>query len=80
MPAADAAPSCATFFGALALLLAMIGIYGVLIFEMMVLMALVTTAMTGPFLSLSLNWWRSRTLAPCSAYDTARLPIFLEAT
>ena len=34
------------------------------IFAMMVLMALVTTAMTGPLLSLSLNWGRGRTLAP----------------
>ena len=30
------------------------------IFTMMVLMALVTTAMTGPLLSLSLNWGRRR--------------------
>ncbi len=30
----------------------------------MVLMALATTAMTGPLLSLSLNWGRGRTLAP----------------
>lgn len=34
------------------------------IFAMMVLMALVTTAMTGPLLSLSLRWGRSRALAP----------------
>jgi Kef-type K+ transport system membrane component KefB len=34
------------------------------IFAMMVLMALVTTAMTGPLLSLSLNWGRRRELAP----------------
>ena len=34
------------------------------IFAMMVLMALVTTAMTGPLVSLSLNWGRSRALAP----------------
>ncbi len=34
------------------------------IFAVMVLMALVTTAMTGPLLSLSLNWGRRRTLAP----------------
>ena len=34
------------------------------IFTMMVLMALVTTAMTGPLLSLSLNWGRGRRLAP----------------
>jgi Kef-type K+ transport system membrane component KefB len=34
------------------------------IFAMMVLMALVTTAMTGPLLSLSLNWGRGRILAP----------------
>jgi Kef-type K+ transport system membrane component KefB len=34
------------------------------IFAMMVLMALVTTAMTGPLLSLTLNWGRSRSLAP----------------
>ena len=33
-------------------------------FAMMVLMALVTTAMTGPLLSLSLNWRRGRVLAP----------------
>ena len=34
------------------------------IFAMMVLMALVTTAMTGPLLTLSLNWGRRRALAP----------------
>ena len=34
------------------------------IFAMMVLMALVTTAMTGPLLSLSLNWGRRHTIAP----------------
>ncbi len=34
------------------------------IFAMMVLMALVTTAMTGPLVSLSFNWGRGRTLAP----------------
>jgi Kef-type K+ transport system membrane component KefB len=34
------------------------------IFAMMVLMALATTAMTGPLLSLSLNWGLGRTLAP----------------
>ena len=34
------------------------------IFAMMVLMALVTTAMTGPALTLSLNWGRRRALAP----------------
>lgn len=34
------------------------------IFAMLVLMALVTTAMTGPLLSLSLNWGRARGLAP----------------
>jgi Kef-type K+ transport system membrane component KefB len=34
------------------------------IFAMMVLMALVTTAMTGPLVSLSLNWSGGRTLAP----------------
>jgi Kef-type K+ transport system membrane component KefB len=34
------------------------------IFTMMVLMALVTTTMTGPLLSLSLNWARRRTVAP----------------
>jgi Kef-type K+ transport system membrane component KefB len=34
------------------------------IFTMMVLMALVTTAMTGPLLSLSLNWGRRRALPP----------------
>ena len=34
------------------------------IFAMMVLMALVTTAMTGPLLSLSLNWRKDRVLAP----------------
>lgn len=33
------------------------------VFAMMVLMALITTAMTGPLLSLSLHWGRSRTLA-----------------
>ena len=31
---------------------------------MMVLMALVTTAMTGPLVSLSLNWGRARVVAP----------------
>jgi Kef-type K+ transport system membrane component KefB len=36
------------------------------IFTMMVLMALVTTAMTGPLLSLSLNWGRGRILAPAA--------------
>jgi Kef-type K+ transport system membrane component KefB len=40
------------------------------IFAMMVLMALATTAMTGPLLSLSLNWGRGRALAP--AGPTAR--------
>jgi len=34
------------------------------IFTMMVLMALVTTAMTGPLVSLSLNWGRQRAVAP----------------
>lgn len=34
------------------------------IFAMMVLMALVTTAMTGPLLSLSLNWGRQSAVAP----------------
>jgi Kef-type K+ transport system membrane component KefB len=34
------------------------------IFTMMVLMALVTTAMTGPLVSLSFNWGRQRTVAP----------------
>ena len=34
------------------------------IFTMMVLMALVTTAMTGPLVSLSLNWGRRSALAP----------------
>ena len=34
------------------------------IFAMMVLMALVTTAMTGPLLTLSLNWGRRRALVP----------------
>jgi Kef-type K+ transport system membrane component KefB len=34
------------------------------IFTMMVLMALVTTAMTGPLVSLSLNWRRHRAVAP----------------
>ena len=34
------------------------------IFTMMVLMALVTTAMTGPLLSLSLDWRRHRAVAP----------------
>jgi len=34
------------------------------IFTMMVLMALVTTAMTGPLVSLSLNWRRQRAVAP----------------
>jgi Kef-type K+ transport system membrane component KefB len=34
------------------------------IFAMMVLMALVTTAMTGPLVSLTFSWARRRTLAP----------------
>jgi Kef-type K+ transport system membrane component KefB len=34
------------------------------IFAMMVLMALVTTAMTGPLVSLSFNWGRGRALSP----------------
>jgi Kef-type K+ transport system membrane component KefB len=34
------------------------------IFTMMVLMALVTTAMTGPLVSLSFNWGRQRAVAP----------------
>ena len=42
------------------------------IFAMMVLMALVTTATTGPLLSLSLNWGRHRGVA--SAYPVARSP------
>lgn len=40
------------------------------IFAMMVLMALVTTAMTGPLLSLSLNWGRRR--EPAAAAPLAR--------
>lgn len=40
------------------------------IFAMMVLMALVTTAMTGPLLSLSLNWGRRR--EPTAAAPLAR--------
>ena len=40
------------------------------IFAMMVLMALVTTAMTGPLLSLSLNWGRRR--EPAAAAPMAR--------
>ena len=40
------------------------------IFAMMVLMALVTTAMTGPLLTLSLNWGRRR--APVPAGPLAR--------
>lgn len=34
------------------------------IFAMMVLKALVTTAMTGPLLSLTLNWGQRHALAP----------------
>jgi len=41
-----------------------LGILTPKIFTMMVLMALVTTAMTGPLLSLSLNWGRRRALPP----------------
>ena len=41
-----------------------LGILSPEIFAMMVLMALVTTAMTGPLLSLSLVWGRDRSLAP----------------
>ena len=37
------------------------------IFAMMVLMALVTTTMTGPLLSLSLTWRNKRTLSPADA-------------
>jgi hypothetical protein len=33
---------------------------------MMVLMALVTTAMTGPLVSLSFNWGRQPAVAPSS--------------
>jgi Sodium/hydrogen exchanger family len=42
------------------------------IFAMMVLMALVTTTMTGPLLSLSLHWGRDRLLAPDSTLSTPR--------
>ena len=42
------------------------------IFAMMVLMALVTTAMTGPLLSLSLHWGPDRLLAPDSTLSTPR--------
>jgi len=41
-----------------------LGILSPEIFAMMVLMALVTTAMTGPLVSLSLNWGKGRILAP----------------
>jgi Kef-type K+ transport system membrane component KefB len=41
-----------------------LGILTPKIFTMMVLMALVTTAMTGPLLSLALNWGRRRALPP----------------
>jgi len=41
-----------------------LGILTPAIFTMMVLMALVTTAMTGPLVSLSLGWGRGRALAP----------------
>ena len=41
------------------------------IFAMMVLMALVTTAMTGPLLSLSFNWGRPPT---CSRLNTEHAP------
>lgn len=41
-----------------------LGILAPRIFAMMVLMALATTAMTGPLLSLSLSWGRRRALAP----------------
>jgi Kef-type K+ transport system membrane component KefB len=41
-----------------------LGILTPKIFTMMVLMALVTTAMTGPLLSLGLNWGRRRALPP----------------
>ncbi len=41
-----------------------LGILSPQVFAMMVLMALVTTAMTGPLLSLSLGWGRSRAVAP----------------
>ena len=41
-----------------------LGILSPEIFAMMVLMALVTTAMTGPLVSISLGWGQSRTVAP----------------
>ena len=47
-----------------------LGILAPEIFAMMVLMALVTTAMTGPLLSLSLNWGRRR--EPTAAAPLAR--------
>lgn len=44
-----------------------LGILTAEIFTMMVLMALVTTAMTGPLLSLSLNWGRQAAAAPAGS-------------
>ena len=41
-----------------------LGVITPAVFAMMVLMALVTTAMTGPLLSLALNWGRRRALPP----------------
>jgi len=41
-----------------------IGVISPAMFSIMVLMALVTTAMTGPLVSLSLNWGKGRILAP----------------
>ena len=41
-----------------------LGVISPAIFTMMVLMALVTTAMTGPLVSLSFNWGKDRALAP----------------
>ena len=41
-----------------------LGILSPTMFTMLVLMAIATTAITGPLLSLSLNWGRRRVLAP----------------
>lgn len=50
------------------------------VFAMMALMALVTTAMTGPLLSLSLNWGRRRTLSLRLARWSAHRPPAVDAT
>lgn len=50
-----------------------LGILTPAIFAMMVLMALVTTAMTGPLVSMSLGWGRARAVAAAGAGAPPRL-------